>query len=145
MSNARTKMSPETDRIVRIIDETRVAEHFRNSDRPNGRAFPKRSRQPIEITRAKTRLRTQAWRNRMDERRAPTTAQFGAALVSALACSARDLNPQDWNIVMLALTDLRDRGFDVQEAKTLLRNVRARNAEHVGHDVGSTGAGPSGH
>jgi hypothetical protein len=139
------RVNAETDRIVRAIDQTRQAEHFRNPDRPNGRTLSKRSRQAIEITRAKTRLRTAHYRNRLDERRAPTTAQLGAALVHAFATAPLDLKPEDWNLIMLAMADLDSRGFAVEETKTLLRSVRARYAKRDGHVVSGSGAGPSGY
>lgn len=74
----------EVDRIVARIDETRAAEHFRNPDRPNAKFIRRRRRQDPAIGRAKTRLRTADYRNRLDRRGAPSTAQIGMSLVVAL-------------------------------------------------------------
>jgi hypothetical protein len=134
----------EVNRIVAAIDETRATEHFRNPDRPNGRAFRERQRQDPAITRAKTRLRTQHYRNRLDAKRVPTTYQLGAALVMALATAdGRFMSQADYHVVGRALADLQARGFDIAEVKESLRRMRNQMmdpADRSGEPDGNVGA-----
>lgn len=73
----------ETSRIVREIDETRRAEHFRDPYRADAR-FARRRQDP-EVAKAKARLRTAAWRAALDRRKRPTASQVGVALAVAFA------------------------------------------------------------
>ncbi|MGY3356279.1 hypothetical protein ACVWZK_002942 [Bradyrhizobium sp. GM0.4] len=123
----------DADRVVAEIDETRRAEHWRDPDRPDPRVFaPRRVRVPPEIVKAQTRLRTAAWRNRMDRRRAPTGREVGMALVAALITSSMSeiMESSDRGILAKALVDLDRRGFSVTEAKATLRRLRDRHVEH---------------
>lgn len=71
-------MPTETDRIAAAIDETRTTEHWRDHDcRPDAKAFRSRGRVDPQIVRSQTRLRTAAWRNQMDRRRAPDAREIG--------------------------------------------------------------------
>jgi hypothetical protein len=136
--------SEDVDRIVARIDETRHAEHWRDSDRPSGRAFRERGRQDPAIGRAKTRLRTQHWRVRMDQAKRPSTHQIGAALVYALVISdAESMSRTDWGLVGRALADLQARGFDLGGVKASLRRLRNRMVDpgdREGEPGESTGA-----
>lgn len=120
--------SDDVDLIVDQIDETRVAEHFRNPDRPSTRFIKPRRRQDPAIGRAKTRLRTAHYRSRLDQRCAPSTAEIGMALVVALVTSpsSSSMSRSDWNLVGRALADLQARGFDLREVKSTLRRLRGR-------------------
>lgn len=140
----------EVDRIVARIDETRAAEHFRNPDRPNAKFIRRRRRQDPAIGRAKTRLRTADYRNRLDRRGAPSTAQIGMSLVVALVtANLGDLTEADRGLVGRALVDLQERGFSVAEAKDMLRRLRSRivdpadrqeeSADDSGHPIDSIG------
>jgi hypothetical protein len=60
-----TRKPSDVDRIVAKIDETRIAEHWRNPDRPDAKFVKRRRRQDPKITRAKTRARTAVYRNRV--------------------------------------------------------------------------------
>lgn len=124
------KNSPKTneiDRIVAMIDETRVAEHFRDPDRPNARFVAKRRRQDPAIGRAKTRLRTARYRNRLDQRCAPASAVIGMALVTAfVASSISSMTDNDWDLVGRAMADLQRRGYNLAEVKDVLRRFKAR-------------------
>jgi hypothetical protein len=62
-----TRKPSDVDRIVAKIDETRIAEHWRNPDRPDAKFVKRRRRQDPKITRAKTRARTAVYRNRLDQ------------------------------------------------------------------------------
>ena len=117
----------EVDRIVAAIDEARVAEHFRNPDRPDSRFVKPRRRQDPAVRRAKTRLRTASYRNRLDERRAASTSVIGMALVMALVTAKQSLiTPGDRDLIGRALTDLQSRGFDLLEVRDTLQRLRRR-------------------
>lgn len=119
--------SIEVDRIVSQIDETRVSEHFRSPDRPDSRFVKPRRRQDPAIRRAKTRLRTANYRNRLDERRAAPTSIIGMALVMALVTTKRSLlTDSDRDLIGRALVDLQARGFDIREVQDALRRLRRR-------------------
>jgi hypothetical protein len=99
-------------------------------DAPDGRAFKPRGRQPIELTRAKTRLRTAAWRKRNAELKRATGQQLAMAVLKALATARPgEIGPADFGLVRTALTDLRDRGFDVVAAAASLKRLRARELQ----------------
>jgi hypothetical protein len=122
-----TTKSEEVDRIVAQIDETRQAEHWRNPDRPNGKLAKSRRRQDPKIRKAKTRARTALYRNRLDQRGAPSTAQIAMAIVVALVTADLDeLTAADRGIVGRALQDLQGRGFSVVEARNMLCKLRDR-------------------
>jgi hypothetical protein len=128
----KTTKSEEVDRIVAQIDETRQAEHWRNPDRPNGKFAKSRRRQDPKIRRAKTRARTALYRNRLDQRGAPSTAQIAMAMVVALLTADLDeLTAADRGIVGRALQDLQGRGFNIIEAKDMLRKLRNRMVDPV--------------
>lgn len=124
----RRKMSEaEVDRIVSSIDGT-ARDLFSMSnvdDRPNGRAFRKREKEDIRITRAKSRLRMAAWRKANAEARRPTGDQIMKALLKALLTSSHaDLQPSDRTLIGRTLVELNARGFDLKEAKAYLRRMR---------------------
>jgi hypothetical protein len=125
-------MTTETDRIVAAIDETRRTEHWRDNDcRPDAKAFRSRGRVPPEIVRSQTRLRTAAWRNTMDRRKAPDSREIAMALVHALITSKlSEITRSDRDLIARMLMDLHARGYDVKEAKATLRRMRNR---YVGH------------
>lgn len=118
----------EIDRIVARIDETRIAEHFRNPDRPDTRFVKSRRRQDPAVRRAKGRLRTAVYRNRLDQRGAPSSYDVAMALLIALATvpSLSSMSVEDQGLVELALTDLHERGFDLSEVDKVLRRIRVR-------------------
>jgi hypothetical protein len=138
-----TRKPSDVDRIVAKINETRQSEHWRNPDRPNSRFVKQVRRQDPKITRAKTRARTALYRNRLDQRGAPSTHQIAMALVVALVTARLDeLTEVDRGIVGRALVDLQGRGFSVVEAKNMLRKLRNRMvdpADLEGESTESTG------
>lgn len=137
--------SEDVDRIVSQIDETHMAEHFRSLDRPDTRFVKPRRRQDPAIRRAKGRLRTAEYRNRLDQRAAPSTTQIAMSLVVALVTSRLDeLIETDRGLVARMLVDLQRRGFSVAESKNMLRCLRNRildpdrcggSAESTSHSV----------
>ena len=119
--------SIEVDRIVSQIDETRVSEHFRNPDRPDSRFVKPRRRQDPSIRRAKTRLRTAAYRNRLDQRRAASTSQIAMSLLVALVTSKQSsIMAGDRDLIGRALIDLQSRGFNLTEVLDTLQRLRRR-------------------
>lgn len=138
--------SDDVARIVARIDETRVAEHYRNHDRPDSRFVKARRRQDPSIGRAKARIRTAHYRNRLDERRAPSTHEIAMSLVVALVTAeSKSMSKTDWNLVGRALADLQARGFDLQEVKSNLRRLRNRMvdpADRIGESTDPVGSNP---
>ncbi len=132
----------EVDRIVARLNETRTTEHYRNHDRPDSRFVKPRRRQDPSIGRAKARIRTAYYRNRLDERGAASTHEIGMAMVMALVTSdAENMTKTDWNLVGRALADLQSRGFDLAEVKSTLRRLRNRMVDPADHDYESTEPG----
>lgn len=130
--------SEATDRIVAKIDETRVAEHWRNPDRPDSKFVKPRRLQDPAIGRAKARLRTAAYRNRLDQRAAPSTYQIAMALVVALVTSRLDeLTESDRGLVGRMLVNLQNSGFSVAESKAMLRRLRNRIVDPADPECGS--------
>jgi hypothetical protein len=133
-----TRTPDDADRIVSQIDETRRAEHWRNPDRPNGRAVKVSRRQDPAVVRAKTRVRTAAYRNRLDARAAPSTYQIAMALVVALVTSRLDeLTESDRGLVGRMLVNLQNSGFSVVESKAMLRRLRNRIVDPADRECGS--------
>jgi hypothetical protein len=135
----------DVDRVVAALDETRRTEFYRDNDmRPDSRFVRDRGQQDPAITRAKARIRTAHYRNRLDQRRAPSTAVIGMALVAALVTSRFvELTEQDHGLVREALVDLKNRGFDLDESKKMLRKLRNRLVDpkdREGEPGESTGA-----
>ena len=122
--------SDDVGRIVAQIDETRVAEHWRNPDRPDGQFVKKRRRhrQDPKITRAKTRVRTAVWRNGLDRLGRPEVNVIGMALVTSLATSPNllDMTELEVRFIAAALADLEGRGFDRVQILRVLRRIRNR-------------------
>ena len=129
----------DVNRIVRQIDETRQTEHFRNDDRPAGRAVRRRrTAQHPDVIRAQARLRVAAWRNRQDAAGAPTTAQIGQAMCVALVTSSlAELTFEDHGLVGRMLDDLQARGFSRDETLAVLARLRDRIVD----PADSTGSG----
>jgi hypothetical protein len=134
----------DVDRIVAQIDETHRAEHFRNPDRPDGMFVRSRGRQDPAIGRAKTRIRTAHYRNRLDQRRSASTYTIGMAMLVALVTAdSESMSRSDWNLVGRALADLQSRGFDLSEVKASMRKLRNRMvdpADRAGEPGDSTSA-----
>lgn len=121
------------DDVATLDELTKNLFSVNPGDGPDGRAFKPRGRQPIELTRAKTRLRTAAWRKRNAERRRATGVQLGMAMLKALATARTgEIGADDFNLVGRALADLRDRGFDVVAAAESLKRLRARELQISG-------------
>jgi hypothetical protein len=119
----------EVNRIVRAIDATR-ADLFSMSnvdDAPIGKAFRKRVKEDVQITRAKSRLRMAAWRKKNAEERRPTGEQIMKSMLAALLTSTQaDLQRSDRTLIGKALKDLAGRGFDLHATKAYLRRMRGQ-------------------
>lgn len=116
-------------RVDRMVAERRTA-LFRDPDRPNG-SFTRSRRGrtvPPEVIREQGRTRVARHRVELDRRRAPTVEQIGRALIAAFA-TMDDVNKMTAHELPLfnrMLLDLRDRGFDIDEAKRTMRRLRNR-------------------
>lgn len=121
-------MTPDdVDKVVAQLNDNRRHRHFRNPDRPDSVFVKLRDRRPAEVIRAQGRIRTASYRNALDRRCAPTNAQIGQAMVLALVTGRLDdVTEADRGLVGRALLNLRSRGFDIVEAKLMLRRLRNR-------------------
>jgi hypothetical protein len=121
----------DVDRLVAAIDETRQAEHFRSPTRA-------RQRQDPAISRAKTRLRTAVYRNRLDQRRAASTDVIGRAMVRALVtANLESITAGDRDVIGRALLGLRDAGYSLTEVRDTLRRLRRRLVIDSDDDIAS--------
>lgn len=128
MAKIRRQLTQEdVDRIAEM-DSARGAYFQRDPDRPDSRFVKARRRQPVEVSRAKARLRTARWRSEKDRRRAPTVSEVGMSLAVALATSSWSdrLTSLDYDLLRRALDDLQARGFSVEETKKTMRRLRLR-------------------
>ncbi|WP_441260667.1 hypothetical protein AB7008_41255 [Bradyrhizobium sp. 521_C7_N1_3] len=128
MATIRRKLTPEdVDKIARL-NEACGTYFQRDPDRADAVFAKPRRRQPIEVSRAKSRLRTARWRSEMDRRRAPTVSEVGMALAVALATTSWSdtLTSLDYDLIRRALSDLEARGFDPKEVRKTMRRLRTR-------------------
>jgi hypothetical protein len=141
VSVVKSSATSETSRIVREIDETRTAEHFRDPYRADAR-FSRRRQDP-EVAKAKARLRTAAWRAALDRRKRPTVSQVGVALAVAFAAHPDffEIYRLEGSILQRALEHLESNGFSIAEAQDVLRQIRRRMlGEGLSGDVTSRGS-----
>jgi hypothetical protein len=118
---------------IEQIDEAKVAYFERNPDRPVGRARP-RSRKPVEVLKAESRMRTAAWRKQLDDRRAPeayhVALQFLLSTIDVARAAGFEVSdmPETKAAFKHSLDALEARGFDREQAmavyKRLTRRVR---------------------
>jgi hypothetical protein len=142
------KPGNDVDQVVARIDETRVAEHWRNPDRPDATFVKQRRRQDPKIRRAKGRARTAVWRNGLDRLRRPESRDIGMSLVVALVTSEHllDMTQTEVRFVTAALADLKHRGFARDQTLKVLRRLRTRlvdpedrEGESPGEPIGRSG------
>ena len=95
----------DVDKIAEL-DAVRNAYFGRDPDRPDA-SFGRRSRErvPPEVKRAKGRLRSAHWRDKLDKLRRPTVRDVGMALAHALATTS------DFSKMTRADYDLLRRAF----------------------------------
>jgi hypothetical protein len=141
VSVVKPSANSEVSRIVRQIDETTKAEYFRDPYGPNARFT--RPRQDPEVSRAKARMRTAAWRAELDRRKRPTASQVGIALAVAFAAHPDfyEIYRLEGSILERALAHLKSNGFSIAEAQDVLRRMRRRMlGESLSDDVTSRGS-----
>ncbi len=121
-------MKKDTDVAQRVaeLDRERQEYFFRDVDRPSTRSVTSRSHQDPQLARANGRLRTAAWRNRVDRLRRPELRDVGMALLRALVTSPDlpHLSGPGLRILTAALTDLEGRGFDRQQIRFVCKRFR---------------------
>jgi hypothetical protein len=107
------------------IDRVRRESFTRSPDRPSGR-LSRRDKQPPEEQRAKTRLRTAAWRKSLDDRRAPEVYTVAIAFLVSVA-RATDLENLRDNGIPPAfesmLGDMIERGYDPLQVMAVIRRL----------------------
>ena len=128
MAQIRRQLTPEDVDRIAALNEACGTYFQRDPDRADNVFVKSRRRQPIEVSRAKARLRTARWRSEKDRRRAPTTAEVGMSLAVALATTSWSdkLTSLDYDLLKRALADLQARGFSIDEARKTLRRLRVK-------------------
>lgn len=109
------------------IDEVRITCFGRLPGEPSGRR--ERTRQPVEIRKAKSRLRTAAWRANLRQRRRPETNIVAIAfLVSLIAvarkarCEVEDL-PETKAAFEQTFVAMQRQGYAVPEVMAVVRRL----------------------
>ncbi|WP_340672293.1 hypothetical protein [Bradyrhizobium ottawaense] len=130
MAKLRRRLTQDDVAMISTIDEVTKSYFGRDPDRPDNSFFKARGRMPVELRRAKQRMRTARWRADMDRRKSPTIDEVGRALVEALVTSDRERlmhrSGADFDLVKRALVSMRDRGYSVEETLETLRRRRNR-------------------
>ncbi len=114
---------------VSEIDQIKELTFERLPDRPDGAIIRvPRAKLAKEEARALQRLRTAAWRQQNDRRRRPTSDQVARALLVAV-CASPDflaLVDSEISVVRIAVDDLVERGFRLDEIQDVMRGIRRR-------------------
>ena len=118
---------------VEQIDAARTAYFERLPDRPSGRVRPP-NRQSTELAKAKSRLRTAAWRSDLDKRKRPEGAAVAMQFLSSVVDVARITGREGLDAFKMtdaafehALDALEQRGFARAECKAVFRRLTRRN------------------
>jgi hypothetical protein len=117
------------------IDEVRRTFFSRSADdRPSGRVRA-RTRQPVEVRKAKSRLRTAAWRSDLHRKRRPEGATCALAFLNAVVDVARHLGREDLEVFresemafQHALGTLERLGFNRQECIAVFKRLTRRDS-----------------
>jgi hypothetical protein len=110
---------------VADIDRVRRESFSRSHDRPSGR-LSRRDKQPPEEKRAKTRLRTAAWRKSLDTRKRPEAYTVAIAFLVSVARATDLENLRDNGIppaFASMLQDMIDRGYDPTEVMAVVKRL----------------------
>lgn len=116
---------------VEQIDEVRREYFERSLDRPQGRVRAL-SRQPVELVKAKSRLRTAAWRADLDKRGRPESYQVALQLLVCLIHVARESGfevadlPETQAAFEKMFTVMADRGFQRSEVEDVIKRLTRR-------------------
>jgi hypothetical protein len=116
---------------IEQIDEARSAYFTRNPDRPQGRVRV-RSRQPVELVKAKSRLRTAAWRLQLDKIGRPESDAVALTLLVCLIDVARESGHQVADLPetraafnrMFAV--MEERGYQRSEVEAVIKRLTRR-------------------
>ena len=127
----RHKHQQKHQQTVAEIDAAREAYFARSSDRPQGRVRT-RSRQPAEKVKAKSRLRTAAWRDSLDKRGRPETAQVAVQILVSLVevaresgCEVEDV-PETKAAFAKMFEAMVRRGFERAECEDVVKRLTRR-------------------
>jgi hypothetical protein len=122
----------QTNQTVDEIDKARRQYFARSPDRPCARVRT-RSRQPKEVTRAKDRLKTAAWRHQNDKLKRPEGAAAAMQFLVSTVAVARESGLEGLEAFrhseaafQHALDELVSRGFDRAECKAVYKRLTRR-------------------
>ena len=116
---------------VAEIDAAQQSYFTRLPDRPQGRLRP-RSKQPVEVLKAKSRLRTAAWRADLDKRGRPESATVALQLLVSLIDVAREAGfevadlPETRAAFDKMFIAMAERGFQRAECEAVVRRLMRR-------------------
>jgi hypothetical protein len=116
---------------VAEIDAARNAYFERDPDRPSGRVRP-RSKQAPEILKAKSRLRTAAWRADNDKRGRPESDQVALQFLVCLIDVAREAGhevedlPETKRAFDKMFDAMAARGFQRNEVEAIVKRLTRR-------------------
>ena len=119
------------DQSVSDIDAARQQYFTRSPDRPSGRVRT-RSRQSPEFKKAKSRLRTAAWRDSLDKRGRPETDQVAVQFMVSLVEVARDSGhavedlPETKAAFAKMFDAMAERGFQRTEIESVIKRLTRR-------------------
>lgn len=107
------------------IDQAKLEYFSRSPDRPESRAVRRRPCQPKEIVKAKTRLRTAAWRSENDKLKRPESYTVAVAfMLAALRVEGvKHLDPMVSPVFSAMVKDLIARGYDGDEVCKVVRRL----------------------
>jgi hypothetical protein len=115
------------------IDRARREYFERDPDRADARCVRKRSRDTKDVTKAKTRYRTAAWRSQNDKLKRPEGAtaalQFLLSTVAVARLAGRSelaVFAESEAAFQHALDELESKGFDRDECKAVFKRLTKR-------------------
>jgi hypothetical protein len=117
---------------VAEIDAGRMQYFERSPDRPSARARA-RSKKPVEIVKAESRLRTAAWRQANDKLGKPEAFAVAMQFLVSTVSLARETGLEGLDAFrpseaafQRALSELVARGFDMEASKAVFRRLTRR-------------------
>jgi hypothetical protein len=109
---------------VAELDREKAEVYFRSG------LFARRKgqRQPAEVVKAKSRVRTASWRVENDRAARPEAVDVANALLRAMVSrhDPESIDPADRSIIGAALTELIQTGYDLNQIKAVCRRLRKR-------------------
>ena len=121
-------MSKTTRQTIEDLDRERQETFFRSG------LFARRKgvRQPAEVVKAKSRLRSARWRTENDRVCRPESGDVAMALLRSLVrlhdqdSIVTALSTAEWNVVRGMVAELTEAGYHLEEIKAVCRRLRKR-------------------